>query len=315
MPSKMKLSELARLKESIHTFVDTAPVFKEMDRLQDVLHSLHPSNCDPEFTEYLDCFESTVAQAKHMIENQVSMIDSISKQIDVKIADMSQKYFAANYQMELLLTEEGERRTRNKAFSDEARVLLAHRLRLYSDWHYPGLEIGPGTGVWTYELVGNDPLYLIDIRKSYLDETLSQFTPEYQRRLRPYLIPDEHQPEDLSMLPQNQFGFVASINVFEYFAFDKIRNYLEEVWKILRPGGVFLFTYNNGERYQCAELAENGVLSYIPKTLLTTFCETHGYEVIKTYDLDNTVSWIEIRKPGKKKTVKAHQAMGEIKFK
>lgn len=314
MPSQMKLSQLVKLKESLTTFIKTEQVDDELDQLKQVVESIQPPVCDPEITNYITSLSSTIDQAKHLISVEVAKIPTLTSQIDSKIAEMSQKYFAANYQMELALTEEGERRTRNKAFSDDARELLTHRLQIYSDWHYPGLEIGPGSGTWTSELVGNDPLYLLDIRQSYLDEAKSQFPSAYQQRLRTYLV-SENESEDLSILPQNQFGFVVSINVFDYFAFDKIRHYLEEVWKLLRPGGVFLFTYNNGERYKCAQLAENGTVSYIPKTLLATFCETHGYEVVKTFDLDNTVSWIEIRKPGELKTVKAHQAMGEIKSK
>lgn len=311
----MKLSELAKLKEDLDAYVKVDEIRSALKTFGSVLDGLAPKNPDEEVAAFFQDLKYFINRSNKLLDDEISKIPDLKKTIDGKINEMSSKYFAANYQMELLLTEEGERKTRNKAFTDESREILTKRLRMYSDWHYPALEIGPGAGVWTEELVGNDPLYLLDIRQSYLDETLSKFNDAYQRRLRPYLIPENAEPEDLSMLPQNQFGLVVSINVFEYFAFDKIRHYLEEVWKLLRPGGVFLFTYNNGERHKCAQLAENGIVSYIPKTMLVTFCETHGYEVIETFDLDNTVCWIEIRKPGHKETVKAHQAMGEIKSK
>lgn len=315
MPSKMKLSELAKLKEDLDAFIKFDGISSALNDLNEIAVGLAPKNPDSDISDFFLGIGDFTNLVRNLIATEAAKIHNLKKSIDSKINEMSSKYFAANYQMELVLDEEGERRTRNKAFGDEAREILTKRLRLYSDWHYPALEIGPGTGVWTEELVGNDPLYLLDVRKSYLDETIAKFNPTYQKRLRPYLIPENNEPEDLSILPQNQFGFVTSINVFEYFSFDKIRHYLEEVWKILRPGGVFLFTYNNGERYRCAQLAENGTVSYIPKTMLVTFCETHGYEVLETFDLDNTVCWIEIRKPGNLKTVKTHQAMGEIKFK
>ena len=313
--SSMQLSDLVKLREDLDAFIDVTNIKITLKSLDDAVTNIYPKNADYEFCDYLDDLRKDIKNANDIFDKKISEVPEIKRIIDQKISDMSSKYFAANYQMELALTEEGERKTRAKAFSDHAKEVLSSRLKLYSDWHYPGLEIGPGVGVWTGDLVGNDPLYLIDIRQSYLDETIAMFTPEYQRRIRPYLIPESDDPEDLSILPQNQFGFVTSINVFEYFSFDKIRHYLEEVWNLLRPGGVFLFSYNNGERYQCAKLAENGTVSYIPKTMLVTFCETHGYEVIETFDLDNSVCWIELRKPGKLKTAKTHQAMGEIKFK
>lgn len=315
MPTDMKLSELVKIKETLERDVSSVAANDAINGLRRAFAQLNTTAIDSDLSEQLQISVTSCEQALKLIDHAVNQLPTIYTAINGKINDLSAKYFAANYHMELSLDEEGERRTRDKAFSDDARRQLTMRLRLYSDWHYPGLEIGPGAGVWTNELVGNDPLYLVDIRKSYLDETLAKYTPEYQRRLRPYLLDWEAPRPDLSVLPQNQFGFVVSINVFEYFSFDQIRSWLEEVYKILKPGGVFLFTYNNGERSACAQLVENGTVSYIPKTLLTTFCETHGYEVIETFDLDYTVCWIEIRKPGTLKTVKAHQAMGEIKSK
>lgn len=313
MPTNMKLSELVKLKENLDLYVKDDKVIEAITNLSGVLKKLNTETLDSNFIEYFDKSISQCVQAQNLISKITQDLPQVFTSINEKIGYQSSKYFAANYQMDLILDEEGERRTRDKAFSDEAREILSTRLRIYSDWHYPALEIGPGRGVWTDELIGNDPLYLVDIRQSYLDETLNKYNETYQRRLRPYLL-DPFSSPDLSSLPQNQFGFVASINVFEYFAFDTIRQYLEEVWKVLRPGGVFLFSYNNGERHASAQLAENGTVSYIPKTMLVAFCETHGYEVITTYDLDSTVSWIEIRKPGELKTVKSHQALGQIIF-
>ena len=315
MPTNMKLSDLVKFKEELVKHVNIDSITHQITDYKTIFTNLKRLPLDNEFLDYLAQAESHCDQAIQTLQQDVTALSDTYNQIQTKVNAISSKYFAANYQMNLLLDEEGERRTRDKAFSDHAKEILTKRLRLYSDWHYPALEIGPGRGTWTGELVGNDPLYLVDIRQSYLDETMANFNETYRRRLRPYLLNSGLSNSDLSALPQHQFGFVVSINVFEYFDFDFIRQYLEEVWNILRPGGVFLFTYNNGERSECAKLAENGTVSYIPKSMLITFCETHGYEVIETFDLDATVCWIEIRKPGEKKTVKAHQAMGEIKFK
>lgn len=310
----MKLSELVGLKEEIRSSISIDKIDYEISQLSKCLSKLEGDRLDRDLIPFFTKTTDELNRVRHEIANSYENLKTIYSAIDHKISSLSSKFFAANYQLELELDTAGERLTRKKLYSDATREVLVSRLRKHSNWHYPALEIGPGDGVWTEELVENDPLYIVDLQQEYLDETLKKFNPVYQRRIRPYLVPFADN-ENLSMLPQNQFGFVASINVFDYFSFDKIRRYLASVYDVLRPGGVFLFTYGNCDRREIAELAEKGSVGYMPKSLLVAFCETHGYEVLDSFDLDQTVSWIEIRKPGELKTVKGHQAMGEIKFK
>lgn len=314
MPTNMKLSELVGLKEEIAESISINKVDHEISQLTKCISKINDSNIDDTLRLYCTNATESLNRIRHDLANSYEHFKEINTEIDHKLSDMSSKFFAANYQLELKIDLPAEQSQRHKQYTSKTHDILISRIRIYSNWHYPALEIGPGSGIWTPELVENDPLYIADIRPEYLEETLKKFNPVYQNRIRPYLIPFDNS-ENLSQLPQNQFGFVVSINVFDYFSFDTIRRYLANVYDVLRPGGVFLFTYGNCERREFAELAEKGTVGYMPKSLLITFCETHGFEVLDSFDLDQTVSWIEIRKPGELKTVKAQQAMGEIKFK
>jgi SAM-dependent methyltransferase len=42
-----------------------------------------------------------------------------------------------------------------------------------------------------------------------------------------------------------QFGIVLCWDNFNHLSLDKIEKYIREVWKLLRPGGCFIFNYNN----------------------------------------------------------------------
>ena len=75
-----------------------------------------------------------------------------------------------------------------------------------------------------------------------------------------------------------------------------------------------LFTYNNCDIPAAAGYAENYFMSYVPKSMLIPLCESLGFEVVQTQDFEPAVSWIELKKPGTLTTVKASQALGEIKF-
>jgi SAM-dependent methyltransferase len=146
--------------------------------------------------------------------------------------------------------------------------------------------------------------------QEFLDSAVSQFPEEYQRRTRLYQYKD---PADLvNMLPKNQFGFVFCWNFMNYASFDTIKEYLKAVKVLLRPGGTFMFSYNDGDRPGGAGMAENFFMTYTPKRMLVPLAESLGYIVTEQCDRDRTVSWVELRNPGELKTVKAHQVLGEI---
>ena len=110
---------------------------------------------------------------------------------------------------------------------------------------------------------------------------------------------------------QEQFGFVFSYNYFNYRSIQGFKDYLSEIFKLLRPGGVMMFTYNNADLPQAAAYAENYFMSYMPKGLLIPLCRSLGFDMIADYDF-STLSWLEIKKPGELKTIKAHQALARI---
>jgi SAM-dependent methyltransferase len=135
------------------------------------------------------------------------------------------------------------------------------RINIYTNWKYPALEIGCRDGEWTKLLVAADPLYVTDQHQDFLDTAIRDYTPEYQRRIRPYLIKDS----DYGILPQHQFNFVFSWNHFNYKSLDTLKKTLKQVYNLLKPGGVFMFSYNNGDLPAAAAYAENYFMSYIPQ--------------------------------------------------
>lgn len=175
-------------------------------------------------------------------------------------------------------------------FLDEAKGMLAD----LTNWTYPGLEIGPGAGTWTKELVACDPLYIVDIHESFLEKTKNQFNELYQRRLRPYVI----NGTDLSCLPQEQIGLAFAWNVFEFLPYEVIKNYLRSVYSVLRPGGYFMFSYNNCEMYSSSDLASRGLRCYMTRTKMVGLTEGTGFSIIKFVDRKPYLSYVIIQKPG-----------------
>lgn len=206
------------------------------------------------------------------------------------------------------LSECGERAI---VVSPATKQLVQGRIDQYVDWRYPGLEIGPGRGTWTQSLVACDPLYVCDIYDEFLTETRLQFPASYQNRLRTYKI--DRQTNSLAALPQGQFGFVFAWNVFNFFPRVELAHYLKQIFQVLRPGGVAMFSYNNCDRAEPANYAEIGWMSWIPLSQLAPLVTGLGFDIVHTGKSESNVDWIEIRKPGQLTTTKAHQVMGEIK--
>jgi SAM-dependent methyltransferase len=237
----------------------------------------------------------------------------VCDQVNAEITEATKEFFVPGHK-DFMLNIEYDR-GRNLLMPDSLVEALLGKIRRHTDWHYPGLEIGPRDGQYTKYLVGCDPLYLVDVHEEYLVSSIQQFPPEYQARVRPYCIGFQKNERGLSDLPQNEFGFVFSWNFFNYVPFDEIKPYIADVAKVLRPGGTFLFGYNDGDMYNGARHVEWGSMVYTPKSLLIPLIESFGLEIVDSVGEDynwHNVSWLEVRKPGVLTTIKAHQTLGAI---
>jgi SAM-dependent methyltransferase len=238
-------------------------------------------------------------------------------QIDAKINKLTKDFHKRGYIINGFFASnatdvEGERNLRQVPVSAEVHRFVNAKIDTYSSWQYPGLEIGPGDGEWTPLLVASDPLYIIDNHKEFLESTMSHFHEDYQRRLRPYVI--DFRTNDIMALPHNQIGFAFAWNVFNFFPEFELRHYLKQVFELLRPGGAIVFSYNNCDNPTQAGFAEEGWMSWMPRTLLHTIMTELGYTDIQYHEPTLNVSMVEAKKPGVKSTSKAHQVLGEIKF-
>ena len=212
-------------------------------------------------------------------------------------------------------TADVERKFRTIEVSDEFAEQLGSRIRQYTNWKYPCLEIGPGDGFWTDNLVGSDPLYLVDIHKEFLDQTLQKYLDIYKKRIRTYLIGSAAQNSEynVGMLPDGQIGFIFSWAVFDYIPYQQAKSYIESCVKSLRPGGVMLFSYNDCDYYKNAAAAEGGLRAWMTKKLLGQIFDDLGLELIGFFNSDGfNHNWAEIKKPGHLYSMKTTQPLFNI---
>lgn len=190
-------------------------------------------------------------------------------------------------------------------------LFLQSRLQLYADWHYPGMVIRPAHSPGVENLVALDPLYLVDTSADLLEPMRSQFTTEYQQRLRYYVVKEYTTDPVFWNMPKQQFGFVYAFHYFNFKPLEIVKQYMTEVFGLLRPGGSFLFSYNNCDQQGAVSLVEHHFCCYTPGRLLQEHAEILGYTI--TYEHNNSsTSWIELKKPGTLHSIRGGQALAGI---
>lgn len=306
----MKLSQLIDLRNRLTDAYNVSHIQDETKNLIDSLSHIRDGVLDSNYHQRMSVLSSDLNKIGQVVELNSQYYKETLAQIDSEINAHAHRMLAENYDLEIKYDiVENIRKIRNLYIPEDVLGLVQHRLKNYTDWQYPALEIGCRDGEWTKLLVASDPLYLVDIDQEFLSSAIKDFPEMYQQRIRTYVAKDY----DLSVLPQGQFGFIFCWNYLNYRGFESFKQYLKSAMSLLRPGGVFMFSYNNGELVAGAGNAENNFMTYIPKTMLTSLIYSLGFEIVDSKDYHPAVSWIEIRKPGQLETIKANQVLGKIK--
>lgn len=191
-------------------------------------------------------------------------------------------------------------------------VILGERLKIKTSWQWPALVMRPFHAWHADAMVACDPLYFVDTDRDLLAATDSWYTPEYQRRLCKYVFRESHE-QMFGQLPMSQFGLVYAAFFLNFRPIEMIKQYLAEVLGLLRPGGYFVFTFNNCDTISGAQLFERFSGSYAPARLVKAEAERIGYEIVFEFNDVGATSWLELRKPGTLSSIRSGQTLALIK--
>jgi SAM-dependent methyltransferase len=197
-------------------------------------------------------------------------------------------------------------------YKDHIKDYFNSRVGLLSSWKYPGIFIRPEHGEYVNKMTASDPLYIVDQTAELLEPATKLWNDTYQNRVR-YKIINEDRDTIFKNFPEGQIGLVVAMNFMNYKPIEIIKQYLLELFDLLRPGGSFIFTYNNCNYPLAVKNFEKALYSYTPESLILPMCKLVGYEVIESYnDIETSVSWLELKKPGKLKTQRGGQCLGKV---
>lgn len=268
-----------------------------------------------QFGSVTDTLTQDLDKIKKAISEFNSTIQTLKQNIQDEIKRQQPTYYQESYRLyeQDMVFETNEHILNRKLKIDfDSDNALRSSLRRYGDWRLSGMIIRPAKEDFIEEMVPLDPLYLVDNNMELLMPAISAFTPEYQRRLRPYTINEYENLEILGNLPSRQFGLIFAYNYFNFKPIQVIERFLIEIYQKLRPGGVVIFTYNECDRVQGIGAAENNWMCYTPGTRIRSIAEKIGYEVLANVIGEKDMAWFELRVRGPIISLRGGQTIAKI---
>ena len=310
----MKLSDLVAYVNSINLQgeIDVEQICR--DCMGDVMRVVDQSQ--PFLQNRSDRLHECYRRTKQELLDFSKAVSETKHELLTLIETMQPAYFAESYRLhdqEMVNDSDEHILGRVAGLPEPARQYIEARIRTCTDWHHAGMVIRPGRGDWLPIMVSCDPLYILDIRESLLGPAVSQFTPEYQRRLRHYVLREnDSDGHVLRDLPDSQFGFCLALDFFHFKPFELIRSYLAEIYLKLKPGGVLAMTFNDCDTAAGVKMAENCYMCYTPGGMLKTLAMAVGFEIRQTYNIIGSNTWLELRRPGKLLSYRGGQSLAKI---
>ena len=255
----------------------------------------------PDFKNSIESMVNQLSELDQAIEQNRALYQVLVKKVDHEIAKYGENLFNTDYINDPYTAPD-------LIMDDAVREEIIARLHRYTNWQWPALEVAARNDQWLKQMVASDPLYVMSPTMAQVDAVTSEFNSNYRRRIRGYQL------DQMDQLPQEQFGFIFSWGFFNQLDIKATRFYLEKAFGLLKPGGTFMFSFNDGDTMTGAGMAENGVMSYMPLTRLKPVCIKTGFEIANVQHRDNAVNWIEIHKPGWLTSIKRSQTLGEIRI-
>jgi SAM-dependent methyltransferase len=313
----MKLSEIV----AYLNLLDSLSVHQEAEestrRLAAVLHvvlnhAVQVNACSQDLEQNfaavktaLDNFDTTLGQIKQRLAQMLHELEPAYLAESFRLFDQEMRHDSIQHILNRKLYA-------RRGIDNSSDIALSFRLKNLTAWNYAGMIIGPGTETFIEDMVPLDPLYVVDTHQELIDPSVRRFTPEYQRRLRQYVVNDRGSGTIFNDLPDNQFGVIFAYNYFNYRPIEIICRYIQEIATKLKPGGSFIMTYNNCDQEHGVALAEQYCMCYTPGRLVCNAADAAGLDLVSKHDGPGDVSWIEFARPGKLESLRGGQSLAKI---
>ena len=309
----MRLSELVNYMNLLDAMSTVSTAQQADQDLAKITHVVSSSAIQLEqFSAVLTQRQNQVADALRQYESDLVTLKHTLREL---ITTTEKPWFAESYRLyeqEMLNETTEDILDRSPKISAETAQFYHTRLTRYNGWHHSAMILRPAYESFIHDLLASDPLYLVDESHDLLQPAMTQFNEQYQQRLRPYVIQERSGGAILDQLPKSQFGLVFAYNFFNFRPFEVLRQYLTEIYQTLRPGGTLIMTFNDCDRAKAVMLVEQHYCCYTPGYLVRELAQSLGSEIAVAWTDQGPSTWLELRKPGERPSLRGGQALAKI---
>ena len=309
----MKLSELVAYKTALGKLT-TRTTQRDVELgLGQITHLVNSQSI--QLGDFNQQLHNQYREIYHSLDQFEVLVDSLKKEVDAQIEIAEKPWFQESYRLydQEMRNDSAEHiLNRRPILSEDTENFLRVRIQNYVDWQHPGMIIRPGLEKFVEDMVGYDPLYLVDQSYELLKPAVDKFTEEYQARLRLYTVKENIDAEILDKIPDGQFGLCLVYNFFEFKPLEIVRKYMTEIYQKLKPGGTLIVTFNDCSRDKAVMLAEQRYACYTPGGLIKELSTNIGYVQKFSWDNDGPTTWLELTKPGVLTSMRGGQTLAKI---
>jgi hypothetical protein len=314
----LTLSQLAQIRKDLLEMISEFPTSEFDDAVNYKINLLNNLKVNSLPSEYHYRIDRAILPYKDFIQSDKQVIDDIYQLVD----EVDETMYLVSEQIDSKfghkfghISEFVRPNAYYTRVSPEIKEKIKVKINSFSSHLYPGLILGCKFKEWIDCMLASDPLYINNFAVHNLEEIINTYPAEYQRRLRLYNI----RGVDYELLPREQFGIIVSWDYLTYIRQYNLILYLIDVYDLLRPGGTFIFNYNNHYLVSTAQSIEQGFISSHCYAEIVRTCVKLGFQIVSDNQHKETinsefddVSWFELRKPGNLATVKLAQVLGSI---
>lgn len=313
----MKLSEIISYLNHLDTLSTNKTQAGVDHDLNSIVHYLKNGSVDnnsliEDMQLYQEIASNAIGNFQDSLDQARSRVFAVAQQFEPEYYRESDALYSSmlNDTPELIFD-------RRRSYSRDTVELLHSRIKLYSDWHFPGMLIRPKNDSFIDDLVALDPLYIVDTHEKLLEPAVQRFPDVYQRRLRQYVINERAKKKSkiFSQLPTEQFGLIFAHEYFHYKPLQLINKYLVEMFDLLRPGGVLMFSYNNCDFANAVKLVEHHTHMYTPGIKVKELADSIGYTVLNEINTSDGLSLLELCKQGERTSLRGGQTVALVESK
>ena len=310
----MKLSDLIAFRNTLDSFGFGEVVDQSDSKINVVKHDAKTSNID--FNSIQQRIDIGQAELNQKFKEFELLIQTIKQEVQTEIDAKGQYWLAESSRMyrEEMVNDSVDQilNRRYKLTSDYFQVIRS-RINYFSNHRHPGMIIRPGMEGFIRDMVGFDPLYIVDEQEELLFPCTLEFSEQYRRRLRPYIVTDRDESTPiLGNLPDSQFAICFAYNFFDYKPVEVINRWMSEIYQKLKPGGRLMMSINDCDTKKGVVSAETHAACYTPRSMICDYAKHIGYELYFMRNNDSASTWLEFEKPGTLTSLRGGQALAAV---